>query len=174
MDNRSWLKIAPDKQYLIVEERLRFPVAADLEPTMVPFAVFKDLQKSIDILEKHRGWKLITTAPKRKQFPGGKPCCAAMATAPVGTTLNIKFMPSDLQGDTDDAHNFGELSDPNKRMFVENIVDWVAIMHFWVPGIVVNTDADKEYSQSLRPESGFIDNEALSKLRKQLEAKKNG
>jgi len=142
------IKVAPDKTYLITEERLRFPVAADCPPAMVPFTVFSDLKKSIDILEKNRGWRLLDAAPPRKrmQFPGGKPCCADIMGKRTGESLTIKFMPSDFQGDTDDAHNFDELSNPAHRLRVENTIDWVAIMHFWEPALVIDKGVDEEFA----------------------------
>jgi hypothetical protein len=161
--DRSWLKIQPDKHYLIAEERLRFPVAADLEPAMVPYALFSDLKKAVEIFEKHRGWRLLDAVPRRKEFPGGIPCCMDIMAKKAGESLTIKFMPSDFQGDTDDAHNFGETSDPNKRMFEENIIDWVAIMHFWVPGQVVDMGAEADYSKSLNRTDGFAPLDLLPK-----------
>lgn len=173
LSDRTWLKVQPDKQYFIQEERLRFPVAGDMEPAMVPFALFKDLQKAVEIFERHRGWKLLDSVPARKQFPGGKPCCADIVSRKPGESLTIKFMPSEFQGDTDDAHNFDEVSDPNKRLYEENIIDWVAIMHFWVPAITVDMNAEKEYSRSLSLLSGFtpvdlLPSEAVPDITKRL------
>lgn len=155
MADRNWLKVQPDKTYLIAEERLRFPVAADVEPNMVPFLLYKDLRKAVDIFEKHRGWKLLDAVPARKQFPGGKPCCADIMRKKRGESLTIRFMPSDFQGDTDDAHNFNEVSNPDKRLHEENIIDWVAIMHFWVPADFVDMSAEKDYSRALNKTQGF-------------------
>ncbi len=149
------INVAPDKTYLIAEERIRFPVPADVQPQMVPIYSFKTLEKSIDIFEKHRGWKMLDRVPARKQFPNGVACCDQMSRGKTGESLTIKFMPSDFQGDTDDAHNFDELSNPQHRLLVENTIDWVAIVHFWEPAIVINNDAEREFSQSLSLEDGF-------------------
>jgi hypothetical protein len=155
VNNRSWLTVAKDKQYLIAEERLRFPVDGDVPPALVPFTIFKDLQKAVDIFEKHRGWKLLDAVPRRKQFPGGKPCCAEITKKKAGESLSVKFMPASFQGDTDDAHNFDELSNPDKRLYEENIIDWVAIMHFWVPAVMKDPDYDAEYRNYTNLNEGF-------------------
>ena len=155
------LKVDPGSDYQISEERLRFPVQGDVPPEMVPFAIFSDLKKAVDIFEKHRKWKLIDVVPTRKEFPGGKPCCAEIMGKKPGEQLTVKFMPSDFQGDTDDAHNFGEISNPSKRLFVENIIDWVAIMHFWVPTIAIDMDAERDHRRSLSYTEGFTPLEAL-------------
>lgn len=163
MTDRSWLKVQPDKQYLIAEERLRFSLPADIPPDRVPVAVMLsgELPAAMEIFEKHRGWKALTTVPKRKQFPGGKPCCAEIMSRKVGEALTIKFMPSDYQGDTDDAHNFNELSNPGKRLEEDNLIDWVAIIHFWVPAITVDNQAEEDYRNSLGLEQGFAPLELL-------------
>lgn len=161
MGDRSWLKVQPDKTYLIAEERLRFPLAADVKPELVPFALFKDLRAAVEIFERHRDWHLLDAVPARKQFPGGKPCCAEIVGKKPGESLTIKFMPSDYQGDTDDAHNFNALSDPAKRLYEQNTIDWVAIMHFWVPAITVDMAAEAEYSRSLSVVRGFAPLELL-------------
>lgn len=157
MTDRSWLKVQPDKQYLIAEERLRFAIPADIPPERVPMAVYLsgELPAAMEIFEKHRGWKFLDAVPKRKQFPGGKPCCAEIMSKKAGEPLTIRFVPSDFQGDTDDAHNFGELSDPDKRLNLENTIDWVAVMHFWVPAITVDEVAEQEYRNSLGLAEGF-------------------
>ena len=156
------LKVDPGKEYQISEERLRFPVQGDVPPNMVPFVILPDLRKAIDIFEKHRKWKLIDAVPQRKEFPGGKPCCADIMSKKPGESLTIVFEPSNFQGDTDDAHNFGEISNPEKRLLVENIIDWVAIMHFWVPTIGINMDAERDHRASLSYEQGFTPLEALT------------
>ena len=157
MTDRSWLKVQPDKSYLIAEERLRFPVQGDVEPNLVPFVIFKDLQKAVDIFERHRGWKLMDVVPRksRMQFPGGKPCCAEITSKKAGETLRVTFMPASFQGDTDDAHNFNELSNLDKRLYEENIIDWVAVMHFWVPAITVDNDGEAEYRKQTGLSQGF-------------------
>lgn len=155
------VKVQPDKQYLISEERIRFSAPADIAPQLIPFHAFKTIEKSKDIFEKHRGWRFLDTVPSRKLFPGGKPCCTQILERKPGQPLTIKFMPSDYQGDTDDAHNFGELSNPEHRLTAENTIDWVAIMHFWVPAIVVNLDEQREYAQALNAEKGFMPWESM-------------
>lgn len=163
MAAKSWLKVQPDKQYLIAEERLRFAVPADIEPDRIPIALYLsgELPAAMEIFEKHRGWKFLDTVPKRKQFPGGKPCCAEIMGKKPGESLTIKFVQSGFQGDTDDAHNFNELSNPGKRLMEENIIDWVAIMHFWVPAIVIDNQAEEDYRKSLGLQQGFATLDSL-------------
>lgn len=147
------LKVQPDHTWAIVEERIRFPVDVSVPPTMVPFVVAKDLQKAIDILEKHRGWRRLETVPTHRSFTG-KPCCTQLAGKP-GDTITLKFVPSDFQGDTDDAHNFGEVSDARHRQEEEGLIDWVAIVHFWQPTITINTEQIREETPG--PSEGFAD-----------------
>lgn len=135
----SLIRIQPDKEYSVVEERLRFPVPADLNSGQVPFYIARDLTKSIEILERHRDWHFMDRVPQRIKFCG-KPCCSEIALGLPGQPLPIRFAISDYQGDTDDAHNFAEMSDPNKRTYEDNIVDWVAICHFWQPVVVVEME----------------------------------
>lgn len=172
----SLLKVAPDKTYLINEERIRFTAPADMDPRLVPMFAFKTIAQAKDIYEKHRGWRFLDAVPARREFPGGKPCCTDMVSKKVGEPLTIKFMPSDYQGDTDDAHNFGELSNKQHRITVENIIDWVAIMHFWEPAIVVNLDEEKENRLALSTDEGFatwdsMPTNAWTALKKRFENK---
>lgn len=138
------LKVQPDKAWLITESRLRFEVDAMVEPKMVPLVVARDLQKSIEILERTRQWRVLERVPARKAF-GGDACCPRMLQ-PAGTPLNITFEPSVFQGDTDDAHNFDEIADPESRVLVDGKVDWVAVVHFWSPALFVNPAQEKEES----------------------------
>jgi len=149
------IRVQPDKEFLITEERLRFPVDAAVPPNLVPFVIAGDLVKSIQIFERHRGWHLLDRVPKRKAFPGSVPCCDLIAKGKPGTALNPRFEPSLYQGDTDDAHNFQELSNPEFRLNVEGLIDWVAILHFWEPAVHVDRDHVKEASQALNPQQGF-------------------
>jgi|GEM_PF-2493297 len=149
------LTVVPDKTYLITEERLRFSVDATVPPNAVPFIVAKDLQKSIDILERLRGWKRMETVPARTAFPLDKVCCEQMRQKP-GTTIGLRFLPSNAQGDLDDMTNFGLVSDENKRFYVDGLIDWVAVVHFWQPAVVINNDAEKEANEALyTPTEGF-------------------
>ena len=163
MADKSWLKVQPDKQYLISENRLRFPVQANVEPGMVPFVIAHDLRKAIDIYEKHRDWKLITAAPPKakRKFPKGKPCCADFHGLKAGERVMFRFMPATFQGDTDDAHNFNELSDPTKRLEVEDIIDWVVVSHWWVPAMQFDNDAEAEYSKMLGLAEGFATRDSM-------------
>lgn len=150
------LKVAPDKSFMITEARLRFPVDAHAPYGMIPLIVASDLKKSIENLEKFRGWHVLETVPSRKQFPANMACCEQMLK-PSGTALKIRFMPSDFQGDPDDATNFNEVADDNHRLLVEAIVDWVAIVHFWEPAVHVNMEEVRDDSRSLAAGDGFMD-----------------
>ena len=157
----SLVKVQPDKQYLIEECRIRFEAPADIEPYMVPFHAFKTIEWSKDRFERFKGWKFLDRVPARKAFPNGTPCCPQIMERKPGESLTIKFMPSEYQGDTDDAHNFGTMSDKNKRIFVDNKIDWVAIMHFWVPAVTVNLDEEREFRDSQTYAEGFAQWDAL-------------
>ncbi|MFA7267058.1 MAG: hypothetical protein WC054_12170 [Candidatus Nanopelagicales bacterium] len=148
------IRTVPDKEYLITEERIRFPVDATVPPNLVPFAVAGDLLKSIEILERHRGWHLLDRVPDRKRFPG-KACCKLIDSKP-GTALHPRFEVASFQGDTDDATNFQLLSNPDRRQFVDGLIDWVAILHFWEPAVFVIPDQLKEDSRALDKEEGFV------------------
>ena len=112
------IKIAPDREFVISEERLRFAVPADIPPAEVPFHLYLSgvLQKSIETYTRFRGWKMLDVVPERKQFLRGISCCEQLRSGKIGEQITLKFMPSSFQGDTDDAHNFGELSNPDKRL----------------------------------------------------------
>lgn len=155
MNERPWLTVQKDKVYFIAEERLRFPVDGDVEPNMVPFVIYNDLKKAVEIFERHRGWKLLDACPARKLFPNNEPCCSEIVGKKPGESLTIRFEPSAFQGDTDDAHNFDELSNPEKRLYEENVIDWVAIMHFWVPADRFDPDQEADYRQSTDMSKGF-------------------
>jgi len=157
----SVIKVVPDKTYLIQECRIRFEAPADIEPQMVPFYAFKVIEWSKDRFERFKGWRFLDRVPARQAFSGGKPCCTQIVTRKVGEPLTIKFMPSDFQGDTDDAHNFGTMSDKDKRIHVDNKIDWVAIMHFWVPAITVDLDAEREFRASQTYAEGFAQWDAM-------------
>ena len=155
------LKIQPDRQWFVQEERLRFAVVADVPENLVPIVIFKDLQRSIDILEKLRGWRYIDTWPSHVNITS--PCCPQIASAKPGRKITMRFEPSALQADSDDAHNSGMATTGEDRLYVDNKIDWVAIMHFWVPGIVVNPFDDAEYKASLTEKEGFVSPNRLPK-----------
>ena len=140
-------RVQPDREWFIVEEHLRFAVDATVPTNLVPIVIARDLRKSIDILEKHRGWKYLDTVPTHRKYLN--PCCDQIATGRAGTPLRMRFQPSPLQADTDDAHNFGGTYSPKgERLYVDGKIDWVAIMHFWQPGIVVTPAEDREMLSS--------------------------
>lgn len=153
------LTVQPDKTWLLVEENLRFPVDGSVPPALVPVVIGSDLQKSIDILERLRGWRRLETVPKRKAF-AGKPCCLQMAKKP-GSVLNIIIKPSPFQGDTDDATNAlnrGELfsvENGGSRLEEDGLIDWIAVLHFWQPAIHYNREEFKE--ELTAPMPGFAD-----------------
>lgn len=154
------LKVAPDKVYMLAEERIRFPVSADVPPELVPLVVAGDLQKGIDNLERFKGWKRIEVVPSRQLWPENKVCCELMRQPP-GSTITLRFKPSDFQGDPDDATNFKETSDNESRLAIEGIIDWVAIVHFWQPAIHINLDEEREEHQAMTPKNGFATWESM-------------
>lgn len=151
------IQIAPDKEFVISEERLRFAVPADIPPAEVPFHLYLSgvLQQAIETYTKFRGWRMIDAVPQRKKFLRGQACCDQLKEGKNGDQITLRFLPSSFQGDTDDAHNFGELSNPDKRMYEDNLIDWVAVIHFWVPTIPINLDKEREISNSLSYANGF-------------------
>lgn len=155
------LKVQKDRLWFIQEERLRFPVDAGVSRELVPIVVFKDLQRSIDILEKLRGWRYIDTWPSHVRV--SSPCCPQVASARPGEAMKMRFEPSALQGDTDDVHNSGMATTGEDRLIRDYKVDWVAIMHFWVPGIIEDPDDIREYKASLTEKDGFVSPELLPK-----------
>lgn len=143
-----------DKEYDITEVRLRFELDAALSPDMVLLSIVGSMDKAIQFQERFRDFKVITRVPTKRQMKGKTPCCLQMAQPP-GTALKLIIKPSEFQGDTDDAQNFGELSDPTKRIHIDGKVDWVAITHFWTPCIVVNQEQIAEERKALGPEQGL-------------------
>ncbi len=150
----SLIKVQPDREWLIVENHLRFPVDVGVKPDMVPIVVAKDLQRAIETIERRDGGKRLEVVPDRPRF-AGKPCCDQLAQPP-GSIINLRFKPSAYQGDTDDAHNLDAMSDPQFRSVEEGLIDWVAIVHFWEPAIHINLEAEAEYRRSLGPAQGFM------------------
>ena len=155
------INVTPDKEYMITEKRLRFAVDAEVPPAMVPFTVVKQLARDIETFQKHRGWTFLDRVPARKQFPAGRACCEQMLAGKPGESLTIRFFPAEFQGDTDDAHNFSEMSDKTKRIQVDGKIDWIAVCHFWEPAVFVNREAEREYSRGLGEQSGFMKWDAL-------------
>ena len=155
----SLLKVVPDREWLLVEENLRFPVDCTVPPALVPVVIAGDLQKSIDTLERLREWKRLELVPTRKAF-AGKPCCLQMAKKP-GSVLKIIIKPSPFQGDVDDATNALYRGDSvaveNEGNRIENdgLIDWVAVLHFWQPAIHYNREEFKE--ELTAPIPGFAD-----------------
>lgn len=138
------MKIQSDKEYVIEEKLLRFSVDYAATGNTVAAATLLDLKKSIEKLERFRDWTFIATVPKRKKFIDG-PCCPQMVLGKVGDVLAVQYAQSDLQADSDDAHNFNEVASPNgKRLYVDGKIDWTARCHFWVPADVINTEEVRE------------------------------
>lgn len=143
-----------DKEYDITEVRLRFELDAALPRELVVVAIMGEINKSIQLHEQYEDWKVISHVPSKARMKGKTPCCLQMAQ-PAGTPLKLVIKPSEFQGDTDDAHNFGEMSDPTKRIYVDGKIDWVAITHFLVPCIFVNQDQVAEDRAAVGPEQGL-------------------
>lgn len=139
--NFGWME--GDKEYDISEVRLRFELDASFDPGAVLIAVAGQIDKAIQFNERFRDFHVISRVPSKRQMKGKKPCCLQMAQ-PAGTELKLVIQPSEFQGDTDDAQNFGEMSDKHKRMTVDNKVDWVVITHMWTPMHYRNLDQEKE------------------------------
>jgi len=148
------VKVQPDKVYTLTEYRLRFAVPADLPEDMVPVYVARDLQKSIENLERFRGCRYVHRIPDRLHFTSS-PCCARIALGLPGQEIPIRFEKSDYQGDTDDAHNFGLLSDPGGRIEQDGLIDWVAICHFWEPAVWIEKEDIEEF-QTFGENEGFV------------------
>ena len=147
------LKVQPDKVYLVAHEVIRLsPLDASVAPEMVPVLSALELKKSIDILQKHRGWSVLETVPRRKAFANGRVCCDQLIQPP-GSVIKLRFRPSDFQGDTDDAHNFGTMSDSG-LVEMRGLIDWVAILHFWEPAVFVNEAEKREAVASMK--DGFL------------------
>lgn len=172
----SLLRVAPDKSFLISEERLRFALPADIPPERVPVAVYLsgELPRAIEIYEKYKGWKMLDAVPARKAFSRGVPCCTQILEKKPGESMTLKFFPAEFQGDTDDAHNFDEMSDPDKRMFEDGIIDWICVVHFWVPAVEINLQAHSDISKSLGYREGFTPfNDLPDGLQKVITQRKN-
>lgn len=166
------IKIQPDKQYSIVESRLRIAVPADLPEKMVPFYTFKDFQKTVEILERTRDWRFMDRIPQRLQFTG-KPCCTQIALGLPGKPLQLRYEKSALQGDTDDIHNFDEHGDEHKRFYEEGLVDYVIIAHFWQPVLYFDKLQIEEEKAALNEETGFLSPENMPDRRTPAEKLKD-
>lgn len=153
------IKVQPDREWLITEWRLRFAVDAEVPKNLVPIVIFKDLQQAIGIMENVRHWRFIDTMPTHKPFV--KPCCAQIASAKPGQPIKMIFEPSALQGDPDDAHNFGGATTGEHRLHVDNKIDWVAVCHFWAPA--VHRNLEQIADEMPRESEGFVSPELLPK-----------
>lgn len=153
------INVQPDREWGITEWRLRFAVDAEVPKNLVPIVIFKDLQQAIDIMEKLRKWRFIDTMPTHK--PIATPCCQQIATAKVGQPIKMVFEPSALQGDADDAHNFGQATTGEHRLYVDNKIDWVAVCHFWAP--LIHTNLEQLADEMPREAEGFVSPELLPK-----------
>lgn len=155
------IRVQPDTTYSIVEENLRFTVPAEFDTEqLAPLYGAKEVAAAIEVLEKHRGWRHIESIPNRVKFCG-TPCCTKIALGLPGQPVPITFKRSNLQVDTDDAHNFGELSDPVKRREIDGKADWVAVVHFWEPDVLVSLNEIKEHRSALGEAEGFVSPENM-------------
>lgn len=150
----------PDTEYSLVECRLREPLDASLSlqfqsnPDVLLFALGPKLRKGIENLEKFRKYRIVEYVPGKKWFNGKAPCCDAMRQ-PAGSPLKLRIEPAGFQGDTNDATNFDEESDPDKRLNVDGLMDWIVVAHFWTPVMSFNTQGYKEEKQAAETE-GFL------------------
>jgi len=127
---------------------------------MVPIVAFKDLQGAINALET-RGWKFIEHVPSQKRLLKSF-CCDQIRLGKVGKPIQMQFMPSDLQADSDDAHNFGDVYDQRgKRLYVENKIDWIAVTHFCEPAVHIDLNELKDSRPTEK--DGFVSPENLPK-----------
>ena len=171
--NFGWVE--GDKEYDIAEVRLRFELDASYDPGAVLVAVAGQIDKAIQFQERLKDFHVISRVPSKRRMKGKKPCCLQMAQ-PAGTELKLVIQPSEFQGDTDDAQNFGEMSDKAKRIHVDGKVDWVVITHMWVPMHYRNIDQEKE--ETAGNEHGLatwdqIPAEYWPHIRKKLQEKNN-
>lgn len=145
-------KVQKDRDWFIVEEHLRFEgVDALVPPSIVPVLLLEDLEKSIDVLERLRGWKEIQSVPTHRRIKGA-PCCIQI-TGKAGAPLKRRFYPSAAQGRSDDLHNSMSVVD---QVTAHSRVAWIAVVHFWTPSITVDPDETREWKQSLTPANGFV------------------
>lgn len=150
----SLIRVQPDTTYAISEVRLRFEAPADIPDHLVPFHVAQQLAEAIAKMEKFKGCKFIDRIPDQIKFCG-KPCCTQIALGLPGQPVKILFERSAFQGDTDDAHNFGAVSDPDSRIEQDNLVDWVAVTHFWEPAIWIQQEEVDEF-KNLGEKDGYV------------------
>ena len=89
------------------------------------------MKHALEKLPKALDYHFIPVVPKRKVFVGGKPCCDQMKQR-AGTPLKVRIVPSQLQADVDSDVVTG---DGERRLLVDNSMDWDVIVHCWKPRI---------------------------------------
>jgi hypothetical protein len=152
------LKVQPDRQYVVAHEVFRLsPLDAAVPPNMVPIYRAKEVLAAIEKYHRLQQWTVLERVPRRKVFPSGRACCDQLAQ-PSGSPIVMRFSPSDYQGDTDDAHNFGIISDSG-LLEASGVIDWTATLHFWQPALIVNLDDEREARAALT--EGFMPWEAM-------------
>ena len=153
------LKVAPDTVWLPQEVRESFSVAADMPKELVPIAAFPHIKAAIAQYQRVHKWQFIEKVPRYRP-PAHLACCALIARGLPGADIPLRFEVSPLQADPEDIATADmEAADDAKRLFVDNKIDWVAVLHFIRPAIHVNQN---ELIESLPGEmDGFRSPEAM-------------
>lgn len=149
------ITVEKDKEWRIQEFHLRFSLDASIPPERVPLEILPSLAKALPILQRTRQWELITTVPSGKVID---PCCLQIAMGKPGEALNVKIMPSPLQADSDDS---GVIRHSSDRLYVDNRIDWVVILHFWAPALWEDPDLEREKKTARNETTGFVSPELL-------------
>ena len=164
-DERSWLKVVPDTQWLPTEVRERFTAPAEMltnkdertQQVLLALYAYPVIKNAIDLYERVRHWKFLEVVPKNRPLPE-QACCARILRGKTGEALPLRFELSPFQGDVDDAHNSGMAVD-NAARLGEGLMDWVAILHFLQPALILDGRAMVE--EELGWEQGFMPYESL-------------
>ena len=143
-DERSWLNVVPDTQWLPTEVRERFTAPAEMltnkdekmQQTLLAIYAYPTIKHAIDLYERVRHWKFLEVVPKNRPLPE-QACCARILRGKTGEALPLRFELSPFQGDVDDATNMGTAFDHDARLG-EGLMDWVAVLHFLQPALLID------------------------------------
>lgn len=131
------LKVVPDTVWMPQEVRQGFAVDADMPKELVPIAGFPTIKAAIELYERVLKWKFIKVVPRLKP-PAHLVCCDQIAKGRPGAELTIRFEVSPLQANPDDIGDMAIAVDDSKRLYVDNKIDWVAVLHFVKPALHIN------------------------------------